>query len=514
MSFVINAGVRSQELVTSSPAVTLQKSSDQQQQQQQRGRHVIKVQSDGSFAERLTAFNAFLSSFRAEQLKRRGNGTWKRPTSSQLDVLWGARDDYLQLLSNYSSVTTVALPWLSGSSAASRSWSSLQDTSNLLIQTYYRWTADDTLCSWIETPGKIKMKYDAVYNKTCDRNINDTLPPSSLQPLSLNAKPINPNHYWPNGGNAYPAHFYTDTPPYVFVMHIHRDAVVTELGDVITDGLKLVLYGCSHDISASWPPLHLESIPQYDEVFVISQYWGKAVYHRMAEIVPRIVLFVDFLTSNPEIRILAPEVGGRLAELLAIIGLDPSRLVTPVARAKIVYQPRSTTCGTANVQESQALSQTYRSYIKRTFPPRRRNGLVLIRRSGTRRFTEQKEIEAAMQRVAAEFNLTYTLFIDNPTPSLNDTMIMFHSAVVVVGPHGAGLSNVLFSQPGTFVVEGVCNIPHVNLCFLRLAHVLGHRWHGVTSRGGCERVVDVPASRVDQAVREYLRLWSLQPPLT
>jgi len=72
----------------------------------------------------------------------------------------------------------------------------------------------------------------------------------------------------------------------------------------------------------------------------------------MVEIVPRLALFVDFLKANPGIRIAAPEVGGRLAELLEIVGLDASRLVTGAVRAKIVYQPRSTGCGTANVQES------------------------------------------------------------------------------------------------------------------------------------------------------------------
>jgi len=180
------------------------------------------------------------------------------------------------------------------------------------------------------------------------------------------------------------------------------------------------------------------------------------------------------------------EVGGRLAELLEIIGVDKQRLVSGVVRAKTVYQPRSTGCGFANVQESQVLSRLYRDYIRRTFPRQPRNRLILIRRSGLRRFFEQKSIEAATRRVAADFNLTYTLFVDNPTPSLNDTMMMFHSAVVVVGPHGAGLSNVFFSQPGTYVVEGVCNLPHVNMCFQRLTHVLGHHWHGVTSRRGCQ----------------------------
>jgi len=229
----------------------------------------------------------------------------------------------------------------------------------------------------------------------------------------------------------------------------------------------------------------------------------------MVEIVPRLALFVDFLKANPDIRIVGPQVGGRLAELVGILGLDPSRLVTGSTRANIVYQPRATGCGFANVQESQTLSLLYRDYIERTLPPQPRNRLILIRRSGQRKFSKQKEIEGALNRTAADFNLTYTLFPDNPIPSLNDTMTMFHSAVIIVAPCGAGESNMIFSEPGTYVVEGVCNLPHVNLCFQRLAHVLEHHWHGVTSRGGCEAVVDVAASHIDAAVREYLRLWSL-----
>ena len=170
-----------------------------------------------------------------------------------------------------------------------------------------------------------------------------------------------------------------------------------------------------------------------------------------------------------------------IRDRLEIIGLDQSRLITGLARARIVYQPRATGCGFANVQESQMLSQLYRDYIKRTFPSQARNRLILIRRTKLRRFTKQQEIEEVLKRAAKDYNLTYTLFSDNPTPSLNDTMMMFHSAVLIVGPVGGAEVNMFFSQPGTYLVEGVCNLSHVNLCFQRLAHILGHHWHGVTS---------------------------------
>jgi len=133
-----------------------------------------------------------------------------------------------------------------------------------------------------------------------------------------------------------------------------------------------------------------------------------------------------------------------------------------------------------------------------------RNRLILIRRSGSRHFTERAAIEVALTQAAADYNLEFALFIDNPSPSLNDTMRLFHSAVMVIGPHGAGLANIVFSQPGTYVIEGVCNNPHINLCFHRLAVVLGHHWHGIISRQGCEDVIDVDASSIATIVRAYL----------
>ena len=404
-------------------------------------------------------------------------------------------------------LTYLLLPWLGSRS----NWSSVTDFSNVLYQRYFEWTADSVLCSFIETPGVIKKPYNILYYRTCNKNINYTSPGQSLRPIYLNSKPILPGKHWSNNGNFYPERFYTVTPPYVFYMHIHRNAVVTELGDVITARTKLVLHACSKDIKQTSPLLgKLSLIPRYDEVYLITQYWGNRVFHRIAEIVPRLALCLGFLNAHPEIRILAPEVGGRLAELLEIIGLDKSRLITGVARANIVYQPRATGCGYANVQESQTLSKLYLDYIERTFPPQPRNRLILIRRSTSRRFTEQKAIEKVLQRAATDYNLTYTLFIDNPTPSLNDTMMMFHSAVIIVAPHGAGLSNMLFSQPGTYVVEGVCDLSHVRFIYQWLTHILGHHWHGITSRGGCDRGIEVSATSVDDAVRSHLRLWTVE----
>ena len=453
--------------------------------------NTIEIQSVGNIFNRVATFNAFLSSMRERELKERGNHAWQTPTLRGHDVIFGNKVDYLQLLSIYSNVKTVVLPWLINSTF-SAAWNS-----NLLIYTYYRVIAENNLCSLL-----MHSKHSEIYKHVeCHTNINDSVRPQSFHlRFHKNRQKFSS---WLNNGIFYHTQCCT-----LFHMHVYRDAVVTKRGDVITGKLKLVLPGCRIFRHSFTPlPSNLTFLPLYEEIFVITQYWGNGYFHRFVEVLPRISLCLIFLKRNPQIRIMVPQVKGRGAEMLQVLGLNTSRLISGVARAKIVYQPRGTACGFANLPESQMLSQLYRDYIKRKFALQQRNKLILIRRSGSRRFSEQKNIESVLQLAARDYNLTYTLFIDNPPPSLKDTMMMFHSAVMIVAPHGAGLANLFFSQPGTFVIEGVCNPPHVNLCFLRLAHVLGHHYHGITSRRHCPRVVDVSAARIGNAVHNYLRIW-------
>lgn len=116
----------------------------------------------------------------------------------------------------------------------------------------------------------------------------------------------------------------------------------------------------------------------------------------------------------------------------------------------------------------------------------------------------QVSVERAVQRVADDFNLTYSLFADHALPSLPDTVRLFSEAVAVVGPHGAGLSNTYFSSDGVVVVEAVCSPPHVRLCYQFVSRRLGHRWHGVASRGRSQKALSVTAAEIVRPLRQLL----------
>jgi len=378
----------------------------------------------------------------------------------------------------------------------------LKDTSNILINNYFEWTADKELCQWIKSPNE--HMYDVIYNRTCVSDIQKAEKPQSLRLLTLNSKPVSRKFYWANNGTSYPSYSNIEPPFFVFYVHLIQDCLVTPYSEVWSGDMYLVPRTCSYRTN-NRPPENIDKIPLHDEVIALSQYWGEGTFHGMIEVLPRISLYINFLRRNPQIKILASSRHGRLMELLAILGFNKERIIIGTSRAKLLYLPRPTMCGSANIQEIQVISFLFRKYIIENLKTEKRDKIILIRRSRNRIFTEHESIERMLKEMAASHNLSFELFPDNPIPSLNKTMIMFHSAVMVIAPHGAGLSNVVFSQPGTYVIEGVCNPPNINLCFQHLSNVLGHRWHGIHSRGGCLSFVNVSVSTIKATVEGYLK---------
>ena len=71
-----------------------------------------------------------------------------------------------------------------------------------------------------------------------------------------------------------------------------------------------------------------------------------------------------------------------------------------------------------------------------------------------------------LRKYAERLGLNVFVFTDKPVPQLTVTMEMFHRALVVVAPHGAGEANILFSQRGTVLIEGLCySGGRINLCY-------------------------------------------------
>ena len=236
-----------------------------------------------AFLDRVRAYNAAIASAGAEILKQRGYGPWRDVAdSARLNVVWGNTDDFLERVSEQAAIRTVLLAW-SDDDLPGSAWSSLEDRSNVLVKKYFAWSATPPLCAWIQTPGFTKARWDAVYDRECSEDMSLAARPRSLEFMYFYAKPINVNHYWPNYGTAYPTYFYTRPPPHVFYVYLLQDAVVNVVGDVISGGVKLVPYTCSHD-NLPTVPAEYPDRPVYRELFVMTQFWGQSFFHKIVEV--------------------------------------------------------------------------------------------------------------------------------------------------------------------------------------------------------------------------------------
>ena len=215
----------------------------------------------------------------------------------------------------------------------------------------------------------------------------------------------------------------------------------------------------------------------YNEVFIISQYWGEGIFHFAIEDLPRLAPYYEFLQANPQIYIHVTE---KLPQF-EVPGIDMKRIITGPVKAKVIYMPQGGGCGWLNPGPGQLIAQKYHSYIQRNFPQNSyRNSIILIKRTAKRYLDQHNEISQILTSVAQEYNMDFKLFPDDPVPSFNTTLQMFHSARLVVAPHGAGLANIMFSRPRTGIIEVLCN-PDPNFCYHSVAKSLGHVYLGLLS---------------------------------
>ncbi len=98
---------------------------------------------------------------------------------------------------------------------------------------------------------------------------------------------------------------------------------------------------------------------------------------------------------------------------------------------------------------------------------------IYVGRRGTREVTNQNAVDAVLAR--------HGIATVHPGEhSLGAQVALFQNADLVVGPHGAGLANVVFAAPGTHVVEifspnyvNVCNASVASRLDLRYAYLIG-----------------------------------------
>lgn len=360
------------------------------------------------------------------------------------------------------------------------------DLASVLQRPFYDYTSND--CSKTETNSKgSKGVIQSLYNATCFSKMTGGLFSRLQDSKAGSLKMGMPDRYKPTTGEIVLAYAI-----------LARNVVVDINGDVTTNHITIVPTRCRHTyVYENLRNKDPEDLPLYDEVFTMQLFFGEQFYHATLESLPRIVPYLDFLRNNPHIMIHT----GYKHPFLTRLGIDPSRIITGNIRAKFVIIPNGSRCGMSHPFTTQLLSDALQPLNQST-----QDTIVLIKRSRakTRYFKHHDAILQMLWEESRPYNMRVQVFNDKPLPSLRRTIDMFSRAIVVVSPHGAGASNMLFSQPGTVLLEGLHPGPEIypNLCFISFAQALGLRYHGIFKSGG---VTEYTAEDIRGPIRFFLR---------
>ena len=405
---------------------------------------------------------------------------------------------------------------------------------------------DDTFFYQNHQPGHL-------YNYICQSNISNTLKPRLLDRDMLH-DPVVPHGVGRNSSSVALTYLHTTT-----------NGLVNKVGHVLLSDAKIEQKSCPIDAQASGnsDTRAMEEYPLYKEVFVISQFWN-GYFHVIIEQMSRLAPFICFLRSHPTIKIhmnIADEMMDVVGKYFDLLDIDSTRIIRGKVRAQVIYLPGGTPCTNPSLFNIRLLSLWLRHSIRTVPEPSQpipeftgpvkssrgpvtgskgviagfrgtishtsrlkpgstrivpdfrntiapRNSVVLIKRQKGRRrrwFDHHEEIKKQLVTITTCNNAhSFTLeeFTD-PVPPLGEVGRMFNRAAVIVAPHGAGLSNMLFSEPGTVVVEGMCRVAFTALSFRNLAYLLGHRYYGVFTRRSC---VDVTTDDLLEPVMFYLTI--------
>jgi hypothetical protein len=239
---------------------------------------------------------------------------------------------------------------------------------------------------------------------------------------------------------------------------LSRDAIVRESLFKERDPCKALLLSSRATVRHRGP------------VFVAGNSRGAGFYHWMAQVMPAIVhserLRISFAYA-------VPVLGSWMRRSFELVA-DAAREVVEIPRDRTLRADRiayATTLSASNIVPL-ALRNRVAEILKSklglvgSIPYRK----LYISRADVRRRPLLNGAE--LDRFFAEAGFEV---ITPGTLPLDDQVRLFHEAALVVGPHGGGLTNVMFCQPGAVVYE-LLQSDYGNPCMATLARANGTRY--------------------------------------
>lgn len=210
--------------------------------------------------------------------------------------------------------------------------------------------------------------------------------------------------------------------------------------------------------------------------------WGYGYYHFMTEVLPNIL----FLTKNNKTSTVHCPFSSFAQGVLDLFGVKNPIVFTPPPGYTSMCRQPYIECGNPSLEKIRILLDAKPHGGQRPRPrsgqeqedgqqqqQEQDQGIIIYRKEAIRTVINHDALVSMLESVYP--SIRWTTF---NTASPADTAALFSRASIIVAPHGAGLTNMLYSPPGTQIYEFV-PLDNPNLCYWHLAEMLGHQYNGI-----------------------------------
>lgn len=238
------------------------------------------------------------------------------------------------------------------------------------------------------------------------------------------------------------------------------------------------------------------SAPAFEQVVSIAGHWGAETFHFPMEYLPGLMHFDAATLRNSKIHVTKRT--SWTMQWLNLAGISDHQVIEGVIRvSKKLLVPKVSQCGSPSELEldyvaNLVAAQSGKHHLDLQDPrmpaaiPQLRKTILYIQRSvnfSRRPVPNDADIMKTLQDFTSSRNMTLLVHSDQNVPSLEKQLAKFASADLIVAPHGAALSLLVASRPGTCVVE-FSDPGEVQACFLRIAFLRHLNYHAIRMLGG------------------------------
>jgi hypothetical protein len=244
-----------------------------------------------------------------------------------------------------------------------------------------------------------------------------------------------------------------------------------ELKQRITSTFKMsYLLFEPHDVHYVYQQIESSKGPYTKSVIDVNYMWSGEYYHFLTEVLPNVLLV------NQDLPIYC-SVSQFTIPMFRWFGIT-SHIQQSRTPLTCWIRPRFVECGNPSPEKIKAL----RDRVCKRVIFQKTHG-ILIHRRKSRRIINESDVLTVLKDTYP--SLTWEVF---DILSVEDTAILFSKAALIVGPHGAGFTNMIFSQ-SVNIVEFM-PLAQPNICYWHLSEVLGntYRMIPVPSEDDCMNV--------------------------